>query len=98
YAARGRYMRQLDVLLRHFPRGQVLLLRSSDLAARPEQVLSRVWEFLDVEEVPVAGDGGRVFAGDYRPPPPWSPGRLALHWTLRGEAAALARVYGIELG
>ncbi|WP_168198941.1 sulfotransferase [Luteimonas granuli] len=98
YVARGRYAGQLDVLLRHFPRGQVLLLRSRDLAARPTQVLAQVTDFLGVSRLPDrAGGTERVFVGDYRPPAAWSPGRLALRWRLRGEVAALARRHGVLL-
>lgn len=97
YAARGRYSEQLDVLLRHFPRGQVLLLRSRDLAAQPAAAVARVLEFLGVGPLPGLPASERVFAGDYRPPPPWSPGRLLLRWRLRGEKAALRAGHGIDL-
>ena len=98
YAARGRYARQLDVLLRHFPRGQVLLLRSRDLAAEPAQVAAQLCRFLDVAPWPVGEEGfGRVFAGRYQAPGRWSPGRLALRWLLRGEKAALVRRHSIAL-
>ncbi len=97
YAARGRYAAQLCVLFEHFPREQVLLLRSCDMAACPQPVLARIWDFLGVAPVSFGQVAGRVFAGAYRPPPPWSAGRLALHWLLRGEKAALARQHGIDL-
>ena len=98
YASRGRYARQLDVLLGHFPREQVLLLRTRDLSEQPADVLAQVTSFLGVSRLP--GDVGRqerVFVGSYRAPAPWSPGRLALKWRLRGETAALARRHGVVL-
>lgn len=98
YAARGRYAAQLDVLFRHFPREQVLLLRSRDFDAAPGEVLARVWAFLGVAPLPEPVDTAvRVFAGRYRPPSHWSPGRLALRWILRNECAALRAGYGIAL-
>lgn len=98
YAARGRYASQLDVLFEHFPPGQVLLLRSRDLAERPAQMALQVTGFLGVAPRPVGPDGfGRVFAGRYRAPGQYSPGRLALRWLLRDEKRALARQHAIEL-
>lgn len=65
YRLRGDYARQLDVLYRHFPRGQVLVLRNEELAAAPEATLRQVWDFLGLQAPPQA-DYPRVFEGDYR--------------------------------
>ncbi len=97
YAARGRYARQLDCLFAHFPRGQVLCLRSADLAAHPFTTVGRVLAFLGVPALLPALAPARVFAGRYRPPPAWAPGRLALRLLLRGEKAELRRRHGIDL-
>lgn len=97
YVARGRYARQLAVLLRHFPRQQVLLLQSRDLAEHPAQTVAQVLEFLGLRPLPVPPAFAPVFAGGYRAPPAWAPGRLLLRLLLRGERAALRREYGIDL-
>ena len=95
YVDRGRYARQLDVLYQHFPRSQVLLLRSADLLADPARTLDRVMAFLGVAPAPIAA--GASFVGDYRAPGQWSPGRLLLRWRLRGEARRLRERHGIDL-
>jgi Sulfotransferase domain len=46
YLSRGRYAEQLEVWLQHFPRQQVLVLRSEDFFADPELVLGSVLQFL----------------------------------------------------
>lgn len=95
YAARSRYAAQLAVLYAHFPREQVLVLRSSDLARHPGQLVAQVTGFLGVSQKEPTGLG-RVFEGTYRAPAAFSPGRLALRWALRGEKRALADI-GVEL-
>jgi hypothetical protein len=95
YVDRGRYARQLDVLYRHFPRSQVLLLRSADLLADPAPTVDRVMAFLGVAPARIAP--GVSFVGDYRAPGQWSPGRLLLRWRLRGEIRRMHERYGIDL-
>lgn len=95
YAARSRYAAQLAVLYTHFPREQVLVLRSSDLARHPDQLAAQVTGFLGIATKEPVGLG-RVFEGTYRAPSAFSPGRLALRWALRGEKRALADI-GVEL-
>ena len=50
YRARGLYSLQLRNLHRHFPRHQVLIVRSRDLAQDHQAVLRRVFNFLGVAE------------------------------------------------
>ena len=50
YRARGLYSIQLRNLHRHFPRHQVLIVRSRDLAQDHQAVLRRVFHFLGVAE------------------------------------------------
>ena len=50
YRARGLYSRQLHNLYRHFPRSQVLVLRSRDLLHDHQAVLRRIFAFLGVAE------------------------------------------------
>ena len=97
YVARGRYARQLDSVLTHFPRQQLLLLRSQDLAADPHATTSRVLGFLGLPGLDAVAALGRVFEGNYRAPGPLSPGRLLLRWRLRGEVAALKARHAIDL-
>ena len=98
YADRGRYARQLDWLLRHFPREQVLLLRAPDLAARPADTLASALAFLGLPPIEPESPEQRVLAGAYPPPPAWAPGRLLLRWRLRGESRRLRARHGIALG
>lgn len=50
YLARGRYAEQLERWFRHFPREQVLLVKSEELFERPARVLSEVTRFLGIPE------------------------------------------------
>lgn len=98
YVDRGRYVRQIDGLLACFPRDQVLLLRSQDLAAHPRATMDRVLSFLRLPAMPPGmAAPGRVFEGGYAVPAALSPGRLLLRWRLRGEIARLRETYGIAL-
>lgn len=97
YTARGRYARQLDGLLAHFPRQQVLLLRSSDLAADPAAVTGRVLAFLGLPGFDRPPRFARVFEGNYPRPGALAPGRLLLRLLLRGELAALKARHGLDL-
>ena len=62
--ARGEYTKQIQNLLRFFPRDQVLILRSEDLLDRHEETLRKILSFVGVEDlgrIPRAervGDGG----------------------------------------
>jgi hypothetical protein len=46
YVSRGLYADQLERWLAHFPREQLLVLRSEDFLARPDEIYSEVFEFL----------------------------------------------------
>lgn len=48
YLSRGIYVEQLQAWEQFFPRDQMLVLKTEELAERPETVLTRVFEFLDV--------------------------------------------------
>jgi len=95
YVDRGRYARQLDTLFAHFPRTQVLLLRSSDLLREPGAVLARTLAFLGVPPAPIAVE--RSFVGGYPAPSRLDPGRLLLRWRLRGEVRRLRQRHGVDL-
>lgn len=95
YADRSRYARQLDTLYAHFPRSQVLLLRSGDLLADPPPVLARALAFLDVPPAPL--EAGRTFVGGHPAPARFDPGRLLLRWRLRGELRRLRERHGVDL-
>lgn len=51
--ARGRYAEQLERLLAHYPREQLLILESADLARDPEAALAPVVGFLGLSPHPV---------------------------------------------
>ena len=95
YVDRGRYARQIDALYSHFPRAQVLLLRSADLLADPVATLGRVTDFLGLPPVPAVAE--RAFVGGYATPARFSPGRLLLRWRLRGELRRLRERHGVDL-
>ena len=65
YASRGLYAEQLERWFAHFPRQQVLVVRSEDLYRRSEETFSRVLSFLALPEAPLraepapAGPGSR---------------------------------------
>jgi hypothetical protein len=97
YVDRGRYARQLGCLFSHFPREQVLLLRSMDLDRDALATVGRALSFLGLSPPPAMAAPGRVFEGGYVAPKTLSPGRLLLQWRLRGEARRLRETYGIAL-
>ena len=48
YAARGMYAEQLERWLELFPREQLLVLTTDELAAQPEEAMERIADFLGV--------------------------------------------------
>lgn len=95
YRLRGDYARQLDVLYSHFPRAQVLLLRSEHLREQPAACVRQACAFLGVEPPATDASYPPVFVGDYPPPGRWTRGLL--RWLLRDERRALRDRYGITL-
>lgn len=49
YLTSSRYALQLEQYLEHFPRNQILVLRSEDLRSERELTLSRVFDFLQID-------------------------------------------------
>jgi hypothetical protein len=49
YRSRGYYTRQIEQVLRYFPRHQLLLIRSEDLMQQHDKTLRLVFEFLGVD-------------------------------------------------
>ena len=49
YADRGQYARQIREMARHFPREQMLFLRTEELANEHDECLRRVFRFLGIE-------------------------------------------------
>ena len=95
YRARGDYARQLDTLYTHFPREQVLLLRSERLRNDTEACVRDACRFLGVPP-PAPGTAYEpVFVGDYRPASPGSPGARLLRWLMRRELRDMRERYGI---
>ncbi|MGI8559861.1 MAG: sulfotransferase family protein [Luteimonas sp.] len=95
YRARGLYSRQLDALQAHFPRGQILILRSMDLMADPQGVMERVYLFLGLSEPAEQPVHERVFEGGYDQlnPHPWV--RRVLRLRFRRELRRLQHRHGI---
>lgn len=76
YLARSRYRAQCRELLRHFPREQLLILRTEDLTTDPAGVLRAVWKHIGVAMAEAPEVIPRVFAGGYRRVHRWHPARL----------------------
>jgi hypothetical protein len=49
YVSLSQYATQLEQYLEHFDRSAVLVLRTEDLAARPEQTMTQVCDFLGID-------------------------------------------------
>ena len=97
YRARGDYARQLDVLLAHFPREQVLLLRNDHLAARPGEAVAQTLAFLGLPAVPrQEADYARVFAGQYPPLLRNGIQFRMLQWLMRQPMRRARDRYGLE--
>jgi len=95
YRLRGDYAHQLDVLYRHFDRGQVLVLRSDEFRERPRVLLERVYAHLELPGPIHLPEHTRVFAGDYVPPPRGSITWRLARWLLRRELRDLRERYGV---
>jgi hypothetical protein len=98
YLARGRYAEQLERWLAVFPREQLLVLASDELAAEPEQTYARVLEFLgapghELESYP------RVYEQSYGEMQPDTRRRLAEYFAEpnRRLYALLGRDFGFTL-
>ncbi len=95
YLLRGDYARQLDVLYRYFPPGQVLLLRSEAMRDDPGHVLAQVYRHLGLQGPILLPDATRVFEGGYSPAGRFSPSRWLAAWLLRPGRRRLRQRYGI---
>ncbi|MEF9977073.1 MAG: sulfotransferase [Thermomonas sp.] len=96
YRARGDYARQLDTLYAHFPREQVLILRSERLREDPEACVREACVFLGVAP-PAAGTTYEpVFVGDYPTASAHSPGSRFLRWLMRRELRTMRDRHGIR--
>lgn len=98
YRLRGDYARQLEVLYRYFPPGQVLLLQSEALRDESARVLTRVYDHLGLQGPVRLPHDARVFEGDYTPPGRFSPVRglaACLLWPARRR---LRRRYSVTFG
>ena len=96
YRARGDYAGQLDALFAHFPREQVLLLRSDELRATPSTSVARVCEFLSVSAPNADTVYAPVFTGDYPRIPRGSVRWRLLRWWFRRELAAMGERYALH--
>lgn len=65
YVDRGRYSRQVALLRKLFPDGQLLILRTEDLWGRHDQVVARVYEFLGLRLPNNLPQRRRIFHGTY---------------------------------
>ena len=89
YLARGIYADQLEGWLEHFPREQLLVLRSEDLFADPAQSLARVFEFLGLPAWQAA-QFPRFNAGEYSDVDP-----AVRDWLVRYFAPHNERLYAL---
>lgn len=65
YLDRGFYVRQIKNLLRYFPGGQVLCLKSEELARQHQATLDKVYDFLGVSDRSFVPPRERVLEGQY---------------------------------
>jgi Sulfotransferase domain len=79
YLARGRYAEQLERWFAVFPRAQLLVLPSEDLAAEPGQTYARILDFLGAPPHQL-GSYPRVYKQDYSEMNPETRRRLAEHF------------------
>ena len=96
YRARGDYAGQLDTLFAHFPRDQVLLLRSDALQSAAAATVSRACAFLGLPPPPPEQTYAPVFIGDYPRIPRGSLRWRLLRWWFRRELAAMRGRYGLR--
>ena len=96
YRARCDYARQLDVLYAHFPREQVLLLRSERLRKHPDACVRDACAFLGVAPPPPGTEYAPVFVGDYPPASPTAFDARLLRWLMRREVRAMRERYDID--
>ncbi len=102
YLDRGFYSRQIANLLEHFPREQLLVLRTEELLAHHAETLRRVYTFLGAEEPAVlpasrqVRPGAELGADEARPTRPAAVAS-ALKWIYRSELARLEKLLGWRL-
>ena len=96
YRARGEYVRQLDALYAHFPRDQILLLRSMDLLADPARCMERVYSLLGLAAPTHPPVYERIFAGRYDDRRGYRLLRWLLRQLFRRELATLRSRYGVR--
>ncbi len=68
YLKRGLYTKQIENLLRFFPRQNILFLLSEELKHSHQQTLKRVYQFLDVDDSVNAPPPQAVLSGNYQKP------------------------------
>jgi len=96
YLARGDYASQLDALYAHFPREQVLLLRSDELRVTPALVVARACAFLGVRAPSADTTYAPVFTGDYPRIPRGSLRWHLLRWWFRHELRTMRERYELR--
>jgi hypothetical protein len=96
YVSRGRYAPQLSEWLAHFPRPQLLVLKSEDLFADPGAVYGRVLEFLGLR--PLALPTYPAYTRRQAGPPLSDDTRAALRAEFRPDVERLTTVIGTPMG
>ncbi len=95
YIDRGFYLTQLERLWSYFPKRQVLILRSEELAINTNQTLARIWAFLELPSINCAVKHG-VHALSY-PAPMEETARHHVTELFRAEIRGLERTLGWDL-
>jgi len=95
YRARGLYAAQLERWLAVFPRGQLLVVATEEMAAGPAETYARVLEFLDVAPHAL-GSYPRVFSREYDAMRPETRASLAAFYAEPN--ARLYELLGRDLG
>ena len=93
YLHRGFYSRQIENVLKHFPREQCLFIKSEDLKQNHHATLQRVLSFLQLSTELIATPD-LIHSGNYSPLPAWLKRVLTLYY--RRDIKRLARLTGMD--
>lgn len=99
YLERGLYAAQIARALDHFPRDQMLFLRSADLRDDHMHLLAKIAAFLDIRDFPATGvkrEHGRA-AMDW-PAEPTMQDRLLIADFVRQDLVQLGALTGLDVG
>ena len=98
YVARSRYLEQLDRYEAHFPRRQLLVLKSEDLFANTIKVWEKVQRFLKLRPIPLPQEIPHANAGSNEAEKVSDAVRNQLKYELEATVSGVKERYGIDWG